>query len=350
MQSIRNVQLRNTMTGALQSMLVVGTALPGGEDAPCRGRVLIFEVVWQMTDRGTRWQGQLVCVRESKMACTALEGVGGHLAVAIGTKLIVHSWDGQQLTPVAFFDTPLHTVTMNVVKNFILLGDIQKGAFFFRWKDTPNEKNLVQMAKDFEGMEILATEFLVDGSTLSMLATDMTGNAYIFSYDPKSLESWKGAKLLTKGAFHVGSPVHRMVRFRLKAPATAGQTVSPAEQKAMANKHAVFFGTLDGSLGILVPIEEATHASLQSLQRYLTYASPHAALAGLNARTHRHPKTTEGRPMRQPAPHSLLDGGLLAVYEHMPWKAQAKAAKEAGMTRDVALGHLHQLSARTAFM
>ena len=54
--------------------------------------------------------------------------------------------------------------------------------------------------------------------------------------------------------------------------------------------------------------------------------------------------------MRQPAPHSRLDGGLLAVYEHMPWKAQAKAAKEAGMTRDVALGHLHQLSARTAFM
>ncbi|ACO62465.1 predicted protein [Micromonas commoda] len=350
-QSIRNVQLRNTMTGALQSMLVVGTALPGGEDAPCRGRVLIFEVVWQMTDRGTKWQGQLVCVRDAKMACTALEGVGGHLAVAIGTKLIVHSWDGHSLMPVAFFDTPLHTVTMNVVKNFILLGDIQKGAFFFRWKDTPDEKLLVQMAKDFEGMDILATEFLVDGSTLSMLTTDMTGNAFIFSYDPKSLESWKGQKLLTKGAFHVGSPVHRMVRFRLKAPTAApGQTISPAEQKAQANRHAVFFGTLDGSLGILVPIEEAAHASLQSLQRYLTYATPHAALAGLNARTHRHPKTVEGRPMRQPAPHSLLDGGLLAVYEHMPWKAQAKAAKEAGMTRDVALGHLHQLSARTAFM
>ena len=48
--------------------------------------------------------------------------------MAIGTKLIVHSWDGHSLMPVAFFDT-LHTVTMNVVKNFILLGDIQKGAF-----------------------------------------------------------------------------------------------------------------------------------------------------------------------------------------------------------------------------
>ena len=73
-QSIRNVQLRNTMTRALQSMLVVGTALPGGEDAPCRGRVLIFEVVWQMTDRGTKWQGQLVCVRDAKMACTTSGG------------------------------------------------------------------------------------------------------------------------------------------------------------------------------------------------------------------------------------------------------------------------------------
>jgi cleavage and polyadenylation specificity factor subunit 1 len=29
-QSIRNVQLRNTRTGALQSMLAVGTAMPAG--------------------------------------------------------------------------------------------------------------------------------------------------------------------------------------------------------------------------------------------------------------------------------------------------------------------------------
>ena len=120
-----------------------------------------------------------------------------------------------------------------------------------------------------------------------MLNTDMTGNAFIFSYDPKSLESWKGQKLLTKGASRRVA-VHRMVRFRLKAPTAApGQTISPAEQKAQANRHAVSSGTLDGSLGILVPIEEAAHASLQSLQRYLTYATPHAALAGLNAGTHR---------------------------------------------------------------
>ena len=29
------------------------------------------------------------------MACTALSGLEGHLAVAVGTKLVVHSWDGR---------------------------------------------------------------------------------------------------------------------------------------------------------------------------------------------------------------------------------------------------------------
>ena len=247
------------------------------------------------------------------MACTALSGLEGHLAVAIGTKLIVHSYDGQQLTPVAFFDTPLHTVTVNVVKNFILLGDLQKGAYFFRWKDTANEKLLVQLAKDYEAMDILATEFLVDGSTLSLLATDMTGNACVFSYDPKSTESWKGQKLLTKAAFHVGSPVHRMVRFRLKAPATpsmqGGKPPTPAEAKAAANRHAVFFGTLDGSLGILVPLEETVHSRLQTLQRHLNVSVPQPA--GLNSRSFRQPKTPEGQPVRTPPPHYVLDGELL---------------------------------------
>ena len=289
----------------------------------------------------------MACIRDAKMACTALSGLEGHLAVAIGTKLIVHSYDGQQLTPVAFFDTPLHTVTINVVKNFILLGDVQKGAYFLRWKDSANDKVIAQLAKDYESMDILATEFLVDGSTLSLLATDMTGNACIFSYDPKSTESWKGQKLLTKAAFHVGSPVHRMVRFRLKA-LNNNRPLTPAEAKAAANRHAVFFGTLDGSLGILVPIEEAVHSRLQTLQRHLNVSVPQPA--GLNSRSFRQPKTPEGQPVRTPPPHFVLDGELLDTFEHLPWRAQAAAAAKAGMTREQALAYLHQLSARTAFM
>jgi cleavage and polyadenylation specificity factor subunit 1 len=51
-QTISNVQLRNTRTGALQSLLVAGTAFPGGEDTPCRGRALLFDVAWRMRSTG----------------------------------------------------------------------------------------------------------------------------------------------------------------------------------------------------------------------------------------------------------------------------------------------------------
>jgi cleavage and polyadenylation specificity factor subunit 1 len=358
-QTISNVQLRNTRTGALQSLLVAGTAFPGGEDTPCRGRALLFDVAWRMRSSGLgshtggtpEWIGRLACVREAKMACTALSGLEGNLVVAIGNKLIVHSWDGESLTPVAFFDTPLHTVTVNVVKNFILLGDLQKGAFFLRWKDTGHEKLLTQLAKDFEHMDVAATEFLVDGSALSMLAADTTGNCFSFSYDPKSTESWKGQKLLTKASFHVGSPVNRMVRYKLRAPVRAPNAPPPsaAEQKRVANRHAVFHGTLDGSLGVLAPTDKETHEKLQKLQRCLTSAALNSP-AGLNSRSFRHVKTFEGRETRAPAAHEILDGDVLASFERMPWRTQQTLAAAAGMRRDEALELFRKISESAEFV
>ena len=359
-QTVQNVQLRNTRTGALQSMLVAGTAFPGGEDTPCRGRALLFDVAWRMRSSGAgsrshtgqpEWIGRLACVREAKMACTALSGLEGNLVIAIGNKLIVHSWDGESLTPVAFFDTPLHTVTVNVVKNFILLGDLQKGAFFLRWKDTGHEKLLVQLAKDFEHMDVSATEFLVDGSALSMLAADTVGNFFSLSYDPKSTESWKGQKLLTKASFHVGSPVNRMVRYKLRAPARAPNAPPPsaAEQKRVANRHAVFHGTLDGSLGVLAPTDAETHEKLQKLQRCLTSAALNSP-AGLNSRSFRQVKTFEGRETRAPAAHEILDGDVLASFERMPWRTQQTLAAEAGMRRDEALELFRKISESAEFV
>jgi cleavage and polyadenylation specificity factor subunit 1 len=82
--------------------------------------------------------------------------------------------------------------------------------------------------------------------------------------------------------------------------------------------------------------------------RHLNTSVPQPA--GLNCRSYRQPKTAEGQPVRTPAPHFVLDGELLATFEHLPWRGQAAAAGAAGMTREQALAYLHQLSARTAFM
>ena len=76
--SVSTQRLRNSVTGALESFVTVGTALNLGEDYPCTGRVLLFRVarseeggaapgqngaaVADGQDRAT-WQGDLVASR-----------------------------------------------------------------------------------------------------------------------------------------------------------------------------------------------------------------------------------------------------------------------------------------------
>ena len=347
-QCVRNVQLRDINTGALLSLLAVGTAMPGGEDTPCRGRVILFQMVWERDAEsmdGYRWKGQVCCVREAKMACTALSALDGHLIVAVGTKLTVHTWDGVELNSVAFFDTPIHTVSINVVKNFILVGDLEKGLHFFRWKANGFEKSIIQLSKDFDRMDVVSTEFLIDGATLSLLGSDMSGNARIFGYDPKSLESWKGQKLLVRSAYHVGSPISRMVRFNVEGTTAKA---APGERPKGTNRHAVFFGTLDGALGIFMPTDEPTYAKLHALQRELntTVRSP----IGCNPRTFRTPKVFEGKHVQLLAPLDVLDGGLLSKFETLTFTEQRAVAERSGVDRDLALGLIQHLSASNAFV
>lgn len=63
------------------------------------------------------------------------------------------------------------------VKNFILLGDIHKSIYFLSWKEQMSQLNL--LAKDFGSLDCLATEFLIDGSTLSLIVSDDQKNVQV---------------------------------------------------------------------------------------------------------------------------------------------------------------------------
>jgi cleavage and polyadenylation specificity factor subunit 1 len=96
---------------------------------------------------------------------------------------------------------------MTVVKNFVLLGDLAKSVFFLHFredKDPAGGKHLLQLAKDFDRLKVMGTEFLIDGSALSLLSSDVDGNLHVFSYDRNS---WQGQKLLLCAAFNLGSEV-----------------------------------------------------------------------------------------------------------------------------------------------
>jgi len=136
-----------------------------------------------------------------------------------------------------------------------------------------------------------------------------------------------------------------MVRFNVEG---MKKKAAPGERPKGMNRHAVFFGTLDGALGILMPTDAASYEKLRALQRILTtmVRSP----IGLNPRTFRTPKAFHGRHTQLTAPLEVLDGGLLSKFETLTFSEQNVAAAAAGIERDLALGLIQQLSANNAFV
>ena len=61
--SLTSQLVRNTETDAMQTYLVAGTAYLLGEDCPCTGRVILYQVA---REEG-QWQGKLVCFRCASM-------------------------------------------------------------------------------------------------------------------------------------------------------------------------------------------------------------------------------------------------------------------------------------------
>ncbi|KAL2578018.1 hypothetical protein AAZV13_16G173000 [Glycine max] len=339
--TVRMVTLVNTTSKENETLLAIGTAYVQGEDVAARGRILLFSL-GKNTDNPQTLVSE-VYSKELKGAISALASLQGHLLIASGPKIILHKWNGTELNGIAFFDAPpLHVVSLNIVKNFILIGDIHKSIYFLSWKEQGAQLSL--LAKDFGSLDCFATEFLIDGSTLSLMVSDDNRNIQqIFYYAPKMSESWKGQKLLSRAEFHVGAHVTKFLRLQMLSTSDRAGAV-PGSDKT--NRFALLFGTLDGSIGCIAPLDEITFRRLQSLQRKLVDAVPH--VAGLNPRAFRLFRSN-GKAHR-PGPDSIVDCELLCHYEMLPLEEQLEIAHQVGTTRSQILSNLSDLSLGTSFL
>ncbi|KAL6123334.1 hypothetical protein ACLB2K_075856 [Fragaria x ananassa] len=339
--TVRVVTLFNTTTKENEILLAIGTAYVQGEDVAGRGRVLLFSAE-NNVDNPQNLVSE-VFSKELKGAISALASLQGHLLIASGPKIILHKWTGSDLTGIAFFDVPpLYVVSLNIVKNFILIGDIHKSIYFLSWKEQGAQLNL--LAKDFGNLDCFATEFLIDGSTLSLAVADAQKNIQILYYAPKISESWRGQKLLTRAEFHVGAHVTKFLRLQMLSTSSDRTGKNPGSDKTV--RYALLFGTLDGGIGSIAPLEELTFRRLQSLQNKLVDAVPH--VAGLKPRSFRQFRSN-GKAHR-PGPDSIVDRELLFHYEMLPLEEQLEIAQRIGTTRLQILSNLDDLSLGTSFL
>uniref|UniRef100_A0A0E0P6E5 Cleavage/polyadenylation specificity factor A subunit C-terminal domain-containing protein n=1 Tax=Oryza rufipogon TaxID=4529 RepID=A0A0E0P6E5_ORYRU len=331
--TVRIVTLHNTTTKENETLLAIGTAYVLGEDVAARGRVLLFSFTKSENSQNLVTE---VYSKESKGAVSAVASLQGHLLIASGPKITLNKWTGAELTAVAFYDAPLHVVSLNIVKNFVLFGDIHKSIYFLSWKEQGSQLSL--LAKDFGSLDCFATEFLIDGSTLSLVASDSDKNVQIFYYAPKMVESWKGQKLLSRAEFHVGAHITKFLRLQMLP------TQGLSSEKT--NRFALLFGNLDGGIGCIAPIDELTFRRLQSLQRKLVDAVPH--VCGLNPRSFRQ-FHSNGKGHR-PGPDNIIDFELLAHYEMLSLDEQLDVAQQIGTTRSQILSNFSDISLGTSFL
>lgn len=157
---IKPVQLTDTTTGNTVPLLAVGAGLLAGEDYPCGGRIILFEITRaSSTAPGSggsntstaEWAVRQIYQREFKSAVTAVETVDGNLLLSTGNRIEVCIMSSNTLNTAkddgtlesetkyslmrgAFYEGPMMVTGLTVKKSFILLADCQQSVHFVQYK------------------------------------------------------------------------------------------------------------------------------------------------------------------------------------------------------------------------
>lgn len=116
----------------------VGTCISRGEDVAVKGAMYLFEIVELVPsskDVGNNYKLKLCCREETRGAVSAITSCSGYFVVAVGQKVLIRALeDNERLLSVAFYDAGTYIVSLEVLKNFILVGDQVKSVTFLAFQ------------------------------------------------------------------------------------------------------------------------------------------------------------------------------------------------------------------------
>ncbi|TMW65320.1 hypothetical protein Poli38472_007962 [Pythium oligandrum] len=343
--------------------VVIGTGYvgPHGEDESGKGRLLLYELDYaQYATQSGESSAKLPKLRlmfikehhQGAISCVAQ--LGPYVVAAVGMKMIVYEYKSDQLIGCAFYDAQMYIVSISVVKDYVMYGDVYKSVHFLRWKE--KQRQLQLLAKDYEPLAVTSTEFNLFERRLALLATDMEENLHVMQYAPQDIESRGGQRLLRTSDFHLGMQITSMFRKQVGVappPPRPAHQRQPVQQPSGQNVYVTVLGTSEGSVSAVIPVGERVFRRLFTLQNVMINTLPQNC--ALNPREFRMMKSNgrrrTGRPdawSKQKWKKGFLDAHVLFRFLHLDYVAQKEIARCIGTTPEVIIHNLLEVQRATA--
>ncbi|CAK8674598.1 unnamed protein product [Clavelina lepadiformis] len=342
---MKNVWLSHGSDSSMrQNYVVIGTCNVMGEEMSSRGKIIILEVIEVVPEPGqplTRNKLKKLYSEEQKGPVTAVCGVEGSLLAAIGQKVFIWKFDdNQSLKGLAFVDTNVYIHHAFSFRSFAVVADIQRSISLLRYQE--DFKTLSVTSRDIRPLEVYTADLLVDGNTVGFITSDQDKNLVLFIYDPESLESNGGSRLIRRADIHIGAHVNCMWRIG----ACLFDRASGSANEPYAGAHVTMMATLDGGISNVLPITEKIYRRFLMLQNAMVGGLQH--IAGLNPKGFRHIRSQQ-RALINPM-KNILDGDLLWKFKNLSHLERHELSKKIGTTPEQILDDLMDIYRATCVM
>lgn len=349
--------------------LVVGTGIvdADGEDLSSRGRIILFELNRSSSDTDETVQAELQFFYDKEISIGPVTSLNNltcegksRLVVGAGAEVTIEQWGNGKLLQVGFFHANMHVQDIVLFKNFFLLSDAYDSLHFLVWRES--DKSLTLLAKDYEPSCVYATGIISRGGAVSFVTMDDRQNISFFSYAPSDVAARGGNKLVCRADHHLGQQTVGFVSHFCRSSLIVNSATLQSTLVALKQQEPFFgkldddkrfglnFGSTDGSLGCIIPVNEDIYWRLAALQSVMSNALE--SDCSLSQRAWRLYRRTprRGGCRSNVRKKGVIDGDLIVKFVDLALSEQEDLASAIGSTVELILDNILEVSVSSAIV